>query len=56
MEMRYFAGLSVEETAEALGESVETVLRDWMVAKTWLLRDLRLGDRNEGRDTQDEGQ
>jgi RNA polymerase sigma-70 factor (ECF subfamily) len=42
VEMRYFAGLSVEETAEALGVSVETVMRDWKVAKTWLLRDLRL--------------
>ncbi len=42
VEMRYFAGLSVEETAEALGVSPETVMRDWKVAKTWLLRDLRL--------------
>ncbi len=42
VEMRYFAGLSVEETAEALGVSVETVMRDWKVAKTWMLRDLRL--------------
>jgi RNA polymerase sigma-70 factor, ECF subfamily len=42
VEMRYFAGLSVDETAEALGTSVETVMRDWKVAKTWLLRDLRL--------------
>ena len=42
VEMRYFAGLSVEDTAEALGVSVETVMRDWKVAKTWLLRDLRL--------------
>ena len=42
VEMRYFAGLSVEETAAALNVSVETVMRDWKVAKTWLLRDLRL--------------
>ncbi len=47
VEMRYFAGLSVEDTAEALGVSVETVMRDWKVAKTWLLRDLRL--RPDGR-------
>jgi RNA polymerase sigma-70 factor, ECF subfamily len=51
VEMGYFAGLSVEETAEALGVSVETVMRDWKVAKTWLLRDLRLGDRDGGRGT-----
>ena len=42
VEMRYFAGLSVKETSEALGVSVETVMRDWKVARTWLLRDLRL--------------
>jgi RNA polymerase sigma factor (TIGR02999 family) len=47
VEMRYFAGLSVEETAEALGVSVETVMRDWKIAKTWMLRDLRLGSRKQ---------
>lgn len=35
-EMRYFGGLSVEETAEALGISSRTVKRDWSVAKGWL--------------------
>jgi len=40
VEMRYFAGLSVEETAEVLGVSVATVMRDWRVAKAWLLREL----------------
>jgi RNA polymerase sigma-70 factor (ECF subfamily) len=35
-EMRYFGGLSVEETAEALGVSSRTVKRDWSVAKGWL--------------------
>ena len=45
VEMRYFAGLSVEETAEALSVSPETVMRDWKVAKTWMLRDLRLTPR-----------
>jgi RNA polymerase sigma factor (TIGR02999 family) len=49
VEMRYFAGLSVEETAEALGVSVETVTRDWKVAKTWLHRDLRLQADSRGR-------
>ena len=36
VELRYFGGLSVEETAEALGISPETVKRDWKMAKTWL--------------------
>jgi RNA polymerase sigma factor (TIGR02999 family) len=40
VEMRFFAGLSVEETAEALGVSVETVMRDWKSAKQWLARQL----------------
>ena len=41
VELRYFGGLSVEETAEVLKISSETVMRDWKFAKTWLLRDLR---------------
>jgi len=40
VELRYFGGLSVEETAEALGVSAVTVMRDWSVAKVWLLREL----------------
>ena len=40
VEMRYFAGLSIEETAEALGVSTITVNRDWRMARTWLLREL----------------
>ena len=43
VEMRFFAGLSAEETAEALHVSVGTVLRDWRLAKVWLLRELRAG-------------
>ena len=43
IEMRFFGGLSVKETAEALGVSVETVMRDWKLAKAWLLRQLREG-------------
>jgi RNA polymerase sigma factor (TIGR02999 family) len=43
VELRFFGGLSVEETAEALGVSVETVHRDWRLAKSWLLRRLRGG-------------
>lgn len=39
-ELRYFGGLSVEETAEALGVSVATVMRDWKLTKAWLQREL----------------
>ena len=41
IEMRFFGGLSVEETAEALNVSVDTVMRDWKLAKAWLLRELK---------------
>jgi len=41
-ELRYFGGLSVEETAEALSVSVATVMRDWRLAKAWLHRELSL--------------
>ena len=40
VEMRFFGGLSVEETAEVLKVSLDTVLRDWRLAKLWLLREL----------------
>lgn len=40
VELRYFGGLSLEETAEALGVSVPTVTRDWSTAKAWLLREM----------------
>lgn len=41
IEMRFFGGLSVEESAEALGVSTDTVLRDWRLARVWLLRALK---------------
>ena len=41
IEMRFFGGLSVQETAEALHVSPETVMRDWKLARAWLLRQLR---------------
>jgi RNA polymerase sigma factor (TIGR02999 family) len=44
VELRFFGGLSVEETAGALGVSVETVHRDWRLARSWLLRKLRGGN------------
>src|SRR5262245_28144538 len=40
VELRYFGGLTVEETAEALGISAETVARDWRLARAWLRREL----------------
>ena len=40
VELRFFGGLSVAETAEALGISPETVMRDWRFAKVWLLRQI----------------
>src|SRR5262249_17369436 len=40
VEMRFFGGLTVEETAIALQVSQETVMRDWKLAKAWLLREL----------------
>ncbi|HKE33229.1 MAG TPA: sigma-70 family RNA polymerase sigma factor [Candidatus Angelobacter sp.] len=44
VELRFFGGLSVEETAEVLKISPETVKRDWRSAKLWLLRELSGGD------------
>lgn len=41
IELRFFGGLSVEETAALLKVSVETVMRDWKFAKAWLSRELR---------------
>jgi RNA polymerase sigma-70 factor (ECF subfamily) len=43
IEMRFFGGLSVEETAEVLKVSPATVRRDWSIAKLWLYRELRGG-------------
>jgi RNA polymerase sigma factor (TIGR02999 family) len=40
VEARYFGGLSVEETAEAMGVSVATVNRDWRLARSWLIREM----------------
>lgn len=40
VELRFFGGLSIEETAEALQVSGETVVRDWRFARAWLLREL----------------
>ena len=40
VELRYFGGLSVRETAEVVGVSPDTVLRDWKIARAWLLAEL----------------
>ena len=48
-EMRFFGGLSVEETAEVLGVGSNTVIRDWDFARAWLRRELgATGDRGRG--------
>ena len=48
VELRFFGGLSVEETAEVLGVSAETVGRDWKLAKMWLLNELNGGQLEHG--------
>jgi RNA polymerase sigma factor (TIGR02999 family) len=47
VEMRFFGGLGIKETAEVLNVSQETVLRDWRLAKVWLLRELGKGKWDE---------
>jgi RNA polymerase sigma-70 factor (ECF subfamily) len=47
VELRFFGGLSVEETAHVLGVSVETVQRDWRLSKVWLLREMSGDKRDE---------
>jgi len=47
VELRFFGGLTVEETAEVLKISPITVLREWKKAKAWLARELSLGESNE---------
>jgi RNA polymerase sigma factor (TIGR02999 family) len=44
VELRFFGGLSVDETAEVLGVSPQTVLRDWKLSKAWLYQELKSGD------------
>ena len=47
VEMRFFGGLSIKETAEVLNVSQDTVLRDWRLAKVWLLRELSREEQHE---------
>ena len=43
VELRYFGGLTVKETAEVLNVSADTVMRDWTFARAWLKREMRQG-------------
>jgi len=52
VELRFFGGMSVEETAELLGISPRTVKRDWAMAKSWLSRELRKASREEAAGNQ----
>jgi RNA polymerase sigma factor (TIGR02999 family) len=47
VELRFFGGLSVQETAEVLKVSEETVKRDWRLAKLWLLREMSGGEQRD---------
>jgi RNA polymerase sigma factor (TIGR02999 family) len=47
VELRFFGGLSVAETAEVLKVSPDTVLRDWRLAKVWLAREMRKSGRHD---------
>jgi RNA polymerase sigma factor (TIGR02999 family) len=47
VELRFFGGLDLKETAEVMKVSPDTVMRDWKMAKVWLLRELR-GGANHG--------
>lgn len=44
VELRFFAGLTVEETAELVGRSPRTIKREWQLAKAWLFRELKKGE------------
>lgn len=48
VEMRFFGGMTEEETAEALGLSVRTVRRDWVTARAWLYKELYPDDGTSG--------
>jgi RNA polymerase sigma factor (TIGR02999 family) len=40
VELRFFGGLNIDETATVIGVSAETIQRDWRLARTWLLREI----------------
>lgn len=47
VELRFFGGMSVEETAEVLQVAPATVKRDWTIARAWLLREIQKGDESD---------
>lgn len=47
VELRFFGGLNVKETAEVLGVCVDTVMRDWRFAKAWLTREMNASSSDE---------
>jgi RNA polymerase sigma factor (TIGR02999 family) len=49
VELRFLGGLTVDETADVLNVSPETVMRDWKTAKAWLLREIRRGQATASR-------
>ena len=50
VELRFFGGLSVDETAMFLKVSPQTVLRDWRLAKSWLLREMNVVGATDAQD------
>ncbi len=53
VELRFFGGMSVEETAEVLGVAPATVKRDWTLARAWLLREIQKGDGGDSESSGD---
>ena len=49
VELRFFGGLTTEETAQVLGVSTSTVKRDWNVAKAWLTREMTRAGEDRAR-------
>jgi DNA-directed RNA polymerase specialized sigma24 family protein len=47
VELRFFGGLSADETAEVLKVSPDTVLRDWKLSKVWLLREMKKAGKGD---------
>jgi RNA polymerase sigma factor (TIGR02999 family) len=54
IELRFFAGLTVEETAHVVGRSPRTIKREWRLAKAWLYRELRQGRPNAAHSSKPE--